>query len=112
MCIAFGGSPTASCMVAAAPFPGCSSGCGRSWESARDGDCLTTSCVVKGHACLQTALHATFIQCREICCRKDGADLEQAGSPTLAATPPLTTLAHVGGGEAREMGWRGEGFDG
>jgi hypothetical protein len=41
----------------------------------------------------------------------DGADLEQAGSPTLAATPPLTTLAHVGGGEAREMGWRGEGFD-
>jgi hypothetical protein len=40
----------------------------------------------------------------------DGADLEQAGSPTLAATPPLTTLAHVG--EAREMGWRGEGFDG
>jgi hypothetical protein len=41
----------------------------------------------------------------------DGGGLEQAGSPTLAATPPLTTLAHVGGGEAREVGWRGEGFD-
>jgi hypothetical protein len=39
----------------------------------------------------------------------DGSDLGQAGSPTLAATPPLTTLAHVG--EAREVGWRGEGFD-
>jgi hypothetical protein len=36
----------------------------------------------------------------------DGDGLEQAGSPTLAATPPLTTLAHVGGGEAREVGWR------
>jgi hypothetical protein len=41
----------------------------------------------------------------------DGDGLEQAGSPTLATTPPLTTLAHVGDGEAREVGWRGEGFD-
>jgi hypothetical protein len=41
----------------------------------------------------------------------DGDDLEKAGSPTLAATPPLTMLAHVGGGEPREVGWRGEGFD-
>jgi hypothetical protein len=39
----------------------------------------------------------------------DGNDLGQAGYPMLAATPPLTTLAHVG--EAREVGWRGEGFD-
>jgi hypothetical protein len=110
MCISFGGgggSLTAPCMAAAAPLPGCSSGRGRSWESARDSDYLTTSCVVKGHACLQTALHTTFVQRRET----DGDDLEQAGSPTLAATPPLTTLAHVGHGEAREVGWRGEGFD-
>ncbi len=42
----------------------------------------------------------------------DDADLEQAGPPTLAAMPPLTMLAHVGGGEAREVGWRGEGFTG
>jgi hypothetical protein len=32
----------------------------------------------------------------------DGSGLEQAGSPTLVTTPPLTTLAHVG--EAREVG--------
>jgi hypothetical protein len=36
-----------------------------------------------------------------------GSGLEQAGSPTLVPTPPLTTLAHVG--ETREVGG-GEGF--
>jgi hypothetical protein len=39
----------------------------------------------------------------------DGGGLEQAGSPTQVATPPLTTLAHVG--EAREVGGAGEGFE-
>jgi hypothetical protein len=38
----------------------------------------------------------------------DGGGLRQAGSPTQVATPPLTTLAHVG--EVREVGGRGEGF--
>jgi hypothetical protein len=39
----------------------------------------------------------------------DGGDVGQAGSLTQVATPPLTTLAHVG--EAREVGARGEVFD-
>jgi hypothetical protein len=39
----------------------------------------------------------------------DGGDVGQAGSLTQVATPPLTTLAHVG--EAREVGGRGEVFD-
>jgi hypothetical protein len=38
----------------------------------------------------------------------DGGGLGQAGFPTQVATPPLTTLAHVG--EAREVVGRGEGF--
>jgi hypothetical protein len=38
----------------------------------------------------------------------DGGGLEQAGSPTQVATPPLTTLAHVG--EAREVDGAREGF--
>jgi hypothetical protein len=38
----------------------------------------------------------------------DGGGLEQAGSPTQVATPPLTTLAHVG--EAREVGGAREGL--
>jgi hypothetical protein len=37
-----------------------------------------------------------------------GGGLEQAGSPTIAHIPSLTTLAHVG--EAREVGGQGEGF--
>jgi hypothetical protein len=68
-----------------------------------------TSGVVKSHASLQATLHATFIQLKKSAAETDGSDLGQAGSPTLAATPPLTTLAHVG--EAWEVGWRGEGFD-
>jgi hypothetical protein len=32
----------------------------------------------------------------------DGSGLGQAGSPVQIATPPLTTLTHVG--EAREVG--------
>jgi hypothetical protein len=39
----------------------------------------------------------------------DGGGVGQAGSLTQVATPPLTTLAHVG--EAREVGARGEVFD-
>ncbi len=39
----------------------------------------------------------------------DCGGLEQAGSPTLLTTPPLTTLTHVG--EAREVGGAGEWFD-
>ncbi len=37
-----------------------------------------------------------------------GSGVGQVGSPTLAHTPPLTTLTHVAVGETREVGGRGE----
>ncbi len=57
------------------------------------------------------ALRPLSIQCsynaKKSAAEMDGGGLELAGSPMQVATPPLTTLAHVG--EAREVGGLGKG---
>ncbi len=68
--------------------------------------CRPAAWLTATHALKPLSIHRSY-SAKKSSTEVDGGGLGLAGSPTQVATPPLTTLPHVG--EAREVRGRGEG---